>query len=410
MLKRIAARTILFLLVGSVIAVNKMRPIFSKLLNFRKIHTASNRPFRIVMIGTFENPGWFYAHVEPLVKCNLVQEVIVITDEKIDLDIKNVRFETPPPLLAKTIGRMFSRLITVLIAGWKYRPKVYMGYHIMPNSLWALLAASIFGGKAFYQMTGGPAQVEGGGFKAENPLLSATKKPSRLQQELLYSLVRCFDLVIVRGESAKDFVNRNKLNRNCIVITGAMNTKKFSPDTQESTYDLVYVARLAPVKGLPLFLDVIAKLKEWKPNILVSIVGDGPLLEQLTQQQEKLNLKDNLHFLGKIKDVVPTLRKSKVFVLLSENEGMSIAMLEAMSCGLPVVIRNVGDLRDAIQNGQEGILLDEEDTNEIATKILALLNDSNLRLKQSIAARKMIIQQFSTEAITNRWNEVFNNL
>jgi len=410
-LSRLLARSVLYTLLSVVIVVHWVSKLLGSLFLWLAQVTGlqsstKRRPNRLVMIGTFYNPGWFYAHVGPLIRCEQIDEVIVITDEPVALDMENVSFQCPSPTLNARVGRMAARLLTVLRVGWQYRPIIYMGYHVMPNSPWALLGARLFGGKAMYQMTGGPVQIEGGGYLSENPLLRATGDRSKLQEQLLYAMVRCFDAVIVRGSKAQQFVRDQQLNKRCIVITGAMDITRFSPgDAELKDFDIVYVARLVPVKGLLLFLEVVAQIKASLPSVRVAIVGDGPLYDELIKQSERLGIRDNLHFLGKLSDVIPVLRRARVYVLLSENEGMSIAMLEAMSCGLPVVARDVGDLGDAITGRDSGVLVEKIDRQVIADATLRLLTDEAQWQRQSLAARQTIIELFSVDAITERWEK-----
>jgi len=262
--------------------------------------------------------------------------------------------------------------------------------------------ASLFGGKAIYQMTGGPIQIVKGGFRSENPLLRATGGPSWLQEKLLFSLVRCFDVVVVRGSKARDFVYQNRLSKNCFIITGAMDTDRFKPDG-ERDIDVIYVARLIENKGHEEYLSAIKLLHKSRPDIKASIVGDGPLRTLLEQTVNSTGINNNVCFHGKLKDVVPVLQKSKIYVLLSATEGMSIAMLEAMAVGLPVVVHDVGDLSDAIKYKNCGVLIDNVEPANVASEIERLLDKDELWEEYSRSARQTIVEQYSVEAISNRW-------
>ncbi len=405
-LKLLAARFALFSILSLTIATHKL----GMLLPFNS-DRFSSRPRRIVMIGTFYNPGWFVAHATPLSRSNFVDEIIVLSDRPVDIDIDKVSFYCPSERMISIFGRMISRFLSLISLAVKYRPQIYMGYHIMPNAPFALIGARLFSGYSIYQMTGGPIQIVDGGFRSENPLLNATKKPSKAQETMLYALVRSFDAIVVRGGRAGIFLRENHLSNNNFIITGAIDVTKFKPDnTVTKDYDIVTVTRLVPNKGVEAFLDCVYELKKHKPNIKAAIVGGGPLQQKLEQSTAQLDIKDNVFFLGKLDQVNTVLTRSRLFVLLSPSEGMSIAMLEAMSCGLPVVVTDVGDLQDVIRGHGSGILLESNNATEAAQNILSLLNDENLYESYSKSARDTIISYCSVDAITARWDQQFKTI
>ncbi len=403
-MKAVVARTALFTVLTFIIGVHTLGRGVRRFLK-----KPNKRPNRIVMIGTFYNQGWFYAHVGPLVKCPLVDEVLVVCDEPVKLELDNVSFHCPSPQLIARVGRGAARILTLLRVGWRLRPQVYMGYHIFPNGPLALLAAGLFGGKALYQMTGGPNQVIHGGYLSENPLLRATGGPSRVQEMLVFSLVRRFDAVVVRGSKAREFVHQRRLNKNCFVITGAIDTDKFKPG-DEKDIDVIYVSRLVEKKGVENYLEVLTLLCADKPNLKAGIIGDGPLRASLEQTVESTGIKNNVQFHGKLLNVAPVLSRSKVFVLLSPSEGMSIAMLEAMAAGLPVVVTDVGDLSDVIAGKGGGVLLQKMEPAQAAADIAGILDDEEVWNQCSRAARQTILAECSVQAIAERWQRELQGL
>jgi len=118
-----------------------------------------HRTVRIAVSGTFHNPNWFRSHATPLARSGL-EEVIVVTDRP-QPPVDRVRVVCPPRWLAAIVGRAVARLAWTIVVGVRARPDLYMGYHIIPNSLIALVAARLFSRPACYQMTSGPAEVDG---------------------------------------------------------------------------------------------------------------------------------------------------------------------------------------------------------------------------------------------------------
>src|SRR4029077_2982386 len=111
-------------------------------------------PRRVIVTATFYNPGWFRSHLVPLVRCG-VDEIIVVTDRPLQ-ELSNVRFACPPRLLMRISSRALAKFFWLLVTGARRRPDLFVGYHIFPGAIGALIAARLFRRPACYQMTGGP--------------------------------------------------------------------------------------------------------------------------------------------------------------------------------------------------------------------------------------------------------------
>ncbi|HEY6548323.1 MAG TPA: hypothetical protein VI589_10470 [Vicinamibacteria bacterium] len=111
------------------------------------------RSGRLALIGTFFNVNWFVSHATPLARSGL-QEVVVVTDEPQPAP-PGVRFVCPPSWATGLLGRVGAKLLSLVGVGWRDDPDAFMGYHIFPNSTFALIVGRLFGRPACYQMTGG---------------------------------------------------------------------------------------------------------------------------------------------------------------------------------------------------------------------------------------------------------------
>lgn len=135
-------------------------------------------------------------------------------------------------------------------------------------------------------------------------------------------------------------------------------------------------------------------LKEF-PNVKVGICGDGVLFNELERQIRSLGLCDSVKLLGKFDSVARFLASADVFVLPSRWEGLPIAMLEAMSAGLPVVATKVEGVEEVIVNGEHGFLVPVEDEAALTWAILQLARDPQMR-KRMGASSKQRLQEFYT--------------
>jgi glycosyltransferase involved in cell wall biosynthesis len=398
----IAAHVAVFLIYASTAAVVRLGRWLRRVSGSRPHERPCGR-MRLLMSGTFYNENWFRSHIFPLTQARAFETVYVITDEPL-FETEKVVYVAPSRLAAKALGRTLARAAVLMRTACRVRPDVVMGYHIMPNALLCLAAASLFGGRSVYQMTGGPTQIIGGGTRSENRLLRRLGRHSARLERLLFHVIRQFDLLIVRGESARAFVERHRLGR-ALVLTGSVDTARFHPVEITPEYDLVSVTRLAPAKGLDFLLRLVGRLREPRPGVRLALVGDGPLRSSLEAEARTLGIEPNVCFLGKQQDVAPFLQRSRVFVLVSPSEGMSIAMLEAMACGLPVAVTDVGDLRDVVTEHLTGVFISRNDLEGAVKALDELLENHAGRHAMGRAATAVIRERCSIEAIARVWDE-----
>ncbi|MBN1346202.1 MAG: glycosyltransferase [Phycisphaerae bacterium] len=364
---------------------------------------------RVLTLGSFHNPNWPRAHILPIASCPNVREVIVVCDEAI-FECEGVRTVCPPSWMVRSAGRSLARIMCFVITVARDRPDVLVGYHIMPNAVLCLAGARLFGGVAVYQMTGGPVQIIGGGYGSEGALIRRLGWRSRVLQSLMFHVVGQFDAVVVRGTQARQYLAARQLSQRAVVITGSVDTERFRPGGERADFDVVTVGRLVPCKRPELFVRIVAGLAKRRPSTQAAIVGDGPLLEPLRREAEELGVGERVHFFGKVDDVPGVLRMCRVFVLTSENEGMSIAMLEAMSAGLVPVVPDVGELAEVALAGGAGVLIDPSDTDATVGIIAAILDDSEGLSARARSARAVAESQVSVSAVAERWHQLLAQL
>ncbi len=150
------------------------------------------------------------------------------------------------------------------------------------------------------------------------------------------------------------------------------------------------VGRLAPEKGQRFFLQAAVEVRRTVPGTKFLIVGEGPLRVQLEGLAAQLGLSDDVVFMGFREDVVDLLRVMDVFALPSLDEGFSIALLEAMATGLPIVASSVGGTSETIVDGDNGLVVPAGDSHALAHAIQSLLCDEPRRRRLGAHARASV--------------------
>jgi sugar transferase (PEP-CTERM/EpsH1 system associated) len=160
---------------------------------------------------------------------------------------------------------------------------------------------------------------------------------------------------------------------------------------------LCSVGRLAPVKDHKTLLNAMNEVRSAIPDARLVILGDGPEREALTQHALNLGLQRSVDFLGDVGDVTSWLHKSDVFVQSSLFEGTSIAILEAMASGLPVIATSVGGNLALLKNEINGILVPPANPHLLAEQIIRLSKDRELRLHLGEEAHRNVKCNFSAD-------------
>jgi glycosyltransferase involved in cell wall biosynthesis len=195
-------------------------------------------------------------------------------------------------------------------------------------------------------------------------------------------------------------------------IANGVDTARFRPASADERLELrralglpagplvVYAGRLEQVKGVDLLL------RAW-PAVAggahLCIVGDGDDREALQAQAAGLR---GVRFHGAVTDVAPLLRAADACVLPSRGEGLPVALLEAMSTGLPVVATAVGGVPEAVENGRTGLLVPPEDPGALAEALRRALGPAGTALGQ--AARARVLESYSIDAVACRVLDLYS--
>lgn len=165
---------------------------------------------------------------------------------------------------------------------------------------------------------------------------------------------------------------------------------------------LLFVGRLAAVKGLPILLDAVARLTLGWPAIKLTVAGDGPDREKLKAQSQRLGIEANVEFSGyqSQQQVRELLGRSDVFVMASFAEGVPVVLMEAMAARVPVVATRIAGIPELVEDGVSGLLVPPGDPAALAEKIDRLLRDRNLRSDFGRAGSEKVSRDFNllTEA------------
>lgn len=200
--------------------------------------------------------------------------------------------------------------------------------------------------------------------------------------------------------------NQNRLtfwrypNRRVDVILNGVDIERFSfrrLAPRDDTFKIGVVARLEKYKGHRYLIEAVAALGI--DDLTLEFVGGGPELDCLCDLVEKCGMKERVKFLGPQSDVVSSLRQWDLFVLPSLLEAVPISILEAMSCGIPVIATDVGGVAEIIGDKRTGLIVPPGDSQSLAKAISDFYHHPELSEKIVYAARREIESKFDSNVV-----------
>jgi glycosyltransferase involved in cell wall biosynthesis len=172
----------------------------------------------------------------------------------------------------------------------------------------------------------------------------------------------------------------------------------------------VYTGRLHPGKGLEDLLVAWSKVLALWPEGRLWLAGNGPLRGVLAAQINRLGLAGSVVLAGVFQQVDELLAAADLFVLPSYEEGMSLALLEAMAAGLPIVATDIAGNRVLVEHGCQGLLVPPGQPESLAAAMLRILDEPIVAEGLGQAARQKVIDRFSLERCVDQHLELFREL
>jgi glycosyltransferase involved in cell wall biosynthesis len=368
----------------------------------KRAHSA--RPLSVLLTGTFFSENWIMNHLRPLVMSESCACATVVSLFPIPKTPK-VQWITPPRWLCRVLGETPARLLIVVLTALRQRPDVIGGFHLIPNGLLAAVLAPLICARSLHFCGGGPREVLGGGILG-NRALEGVNVADLVAEKRLIAAMSGIDRIVCMGERTVRFYRDRGVNAEFAVIPGGIDASRFGVENVEKVYDLIFVGRLVAVKRVDLFLDAVALLVKQTPDLRAVIVGTGELESELRALALQLGVAGNVTFAGQQADVAAWLRQSRAFVLTSDSEGLSLAMMEALTCGLPCVVSDVGELGEVVQDGLNGFLVTERTGAAFARVLGPLLSNPTALVPLSAGATASGCS-FELSETVKKWDLIF---
>ena len=328
----------------------------------------------------------------PIISLEKVDKVYLIRNSAFKL--QKIHSLTPPLLLNILFLREFIKLILGFYVLLFKEVDYVLGIFIRPHGILAYILGKTFKKPNIQLFIGNDID-----FIENHPLL-------------FKNLLQSAQKIGVRGtRSRKKIHNIAAKEVQTFIHHNLFQTPQVNPEFNSlpKSIDILCVADFTKVKRIDIFLKVIQRIKKTHPHIQAVMSGGNRRKQIYEKMKSKVGLENNVGFPGQVKDVDSYFYKSKIFLLTSQAEGLPMALIEAMSFGLPCVVPDVGNIADIIQSGYKGFLVKTLDVQEFTSRCLQLLEDEKLYERMSKNAIHSIQnkeKEFSLSHLKKVWNKI----
>jgi len=337
------------------------------------------------------------ARLLPLVRLETVKQIFLIRRSSLAME-KVSTFSPPKVMRWSLILSEIYRLLVLISLCIKEKPACIYAIYFVPHGVYAGLVGWLLQIPVVHELIG-------------------TDRPKVTKRKFFQRLLSRGKRIGVRGTTSRDQLVSLGIPEEKFFISNAVNILDFDlfkPVPCEKKFDLIYCGYMDQNKQVDIILDAFISLQKNYPDLTMVLVGDGPERKALEEKIIHASHQNQVAFVGKQPyEAIPKfLNQSKIFVMASTFEGLPVAMLEALSCGLPVVVPNVGDIKDFAIHGYNGLLLEQSSSNAIYDAFSQLVNCDELyqQLQDgALETRDHFIQTFTIASVQKTWKEILES-
>lgn len=228
-----------------------------------------------------------------------------------------------------------------------------------------------------------------------DPRFDNRGKVGDILSKLLYPKA---EKVIFQTKKEQDYFKGLK---NGVIIPNPVSVTTYA--SEKKSKKIVTVGRMAPQKNHKMLINAFESALPDFPEYVLEIYGDGISQDETRQYIKNKHLEDKVRLKGNVPNVQECIADAELFVLSSDYEGLSNALLEAMMMGLPVITTDVSGTDEAVQDGDNGLVVPVKDEKAMAEAMKKMLSDSKFRKSCGERAKVTASERFNKEVVMDKW-------
>lgn len=225
----------------------------------------------------------------------------------------------------------------------------------------------------------------------------------RAMQEYCNLIYKSADAIVFQNEYEKSCFSSSLDKKGHVIPNPVMVSAMHEGESFNRT--VATAGRVRKQKNHAMLVDAINDVRAEYADVRCEIYGEGDLEEQIQNQIDSLGLSDAAHLMGNVTNIHERLKNCGLFVMTSEFEGLSNALIEAMMMGLPCITTDYPGADELIQDGANGIVVPRGDSKRLADAIKMLFADDDLRCRLALAA-KQSAEAYKKDVVLKLWADV----
>ncbi len=348
-----------------------------------------------VLIFAGCNDKKLISKVSPILDVPAVERVYLVRMDAMDFTHPKLTQYPVVPFIKKILP--FRELYRVLVGIYLILTKrinLVIGIRFLMHGIYTVLLSKLLRIKYILLFIESPSKYEGSNF-----FLKAISSASAIG---------------VRGSSSERFfIDKGIPKEKIFTPPNEFTLPKIERLQDRKEYDLIYIGNFIEIKDLPLWIEIFKSVKKQREDITGVMLGDGNLFESIKSLAHREGVYDNIDFVGRKKDVYEYINRSKILLMTSKLEGLPMVAVECMSVGVPAVLPDVGDVKDLIKDGENGVVISSRNSEEYTKAILELLSDKKRYSEMSnraIESIKIFSEVSSHENIVQIWTKLLEKI
>jgi glycosyltransferase involved in cell wall biosynthesis len=235
----------------------------------------------------------------------------------------------------------------------------------------------------------------------------------RLQQGALRWALRSSDAVVaLTPGSRRSLAARTRIRRSCVIPNAPDLTALAEKERSGRDSLVLFLGHLYPDKGVYELLEAFATLRPSRPSLRLVMAGEGTEAHRLRLEANRLGLSAAVELPGWVglDEKTELLARAACLALPSHDEGLPLALLEAMVAGVPVVATAVGGVPEIVEDGRHALLVPPRDPDALAAALARVLEDPNLAMQLSKAARRHARAEYTPDRLAERIGSLYREL
>jgi glycosyltransferase involved in cell wall biosynthesis len=219
-------------------------------------------------------------------------------------------------------------------------------------------------------------------------------------------------VVALTPGSKRSLAARTRIRRSCVIPNAPDLTVPRGVMSSGRNRLILFLGHLYRDKGVYELLDAFARLQPARPGLRLVLAGEGPEAHGLRLQANRLRLNATVELPGWVgpEAKAALLAKAACLALPSHDEGLPLALLEAMLAGVPVVATSVGGVPEIVEDGRHALLVAPHDPDSLATALARVLDDPVLATRLSEAARRLSRAEYTPDRLAERVSALYREV